>query len=55
MLNIRVKTNIKSGRCNLNTNTVEDPAHCAIPPTSEHPEIRDIMEKVEPIERQTQI
>lgn len=30
------------------TYTVEDPTHSAITPTSKHPEIWDIMEKVEP-------
>lgn len=34
------------------TYTVEDPAHGAVTSTSEHPEIRDIVEKVEPEERE---
>ena len=36
------------------TYAVEDPTHSAVPPTGKNPEIRDIVEKVEP-EREEEI
>lgn len=37
----------------LRTYTVEDPAHSAVTSTRQHPEIRDIVEEVEPERKHT--